>query len=160
MGISVCAIAKNKQKSVVDTPFRFKKICWEFWGKCTYLLRSSSVSCSQYFRKVYVSVPLNILGLLQKFKVRYFRCNSASGYDVDHFCALGGWSNQGYVGPNLCPVCSYYYDPYPIRQLSLLFMKTFWAKILYWVWYTTSQMGCLNKLFSKSRGTYRFEELG
>ena len=90
MGISVCAIAKNYQKSVVGTPYLFKKRHWEFRGKCTYLLRITSVSCSQDLRKVYASVSWNKLGQLQKFKVCYFRCNSASGYDIDHFCALGG----------------------------------------------------------------------
>ena len=38
-------------------------------------------------------------------------------------------------------------------------MKTLWAKFLYFVRYTTSQMGCFIKLFSKSRDTNGSEEL-
>ena len=87
MGISVCAIAKNYQKSEVDTPYLFKKRCLEFRGKSTYLLRISSVRRCLGFRKVYVSASWNILTQLQKIDVCNCCCNSR--YDVDNFCALG-----------------------------------------------------------------------
>ena len=38
-------------------------------------------------------------------------------------------------------------------------MKFFCAKYSYCVWFTTNQMGCLNRLFPKFRGTYSFQEL-
>ena len=40
---------------------------------------------------MYVDVPWNILGQIQKFTVCKFLCNSASGDDVDHnlFCGVG-----------------------------------------------------------------------
>ena len=38
---------------------------------------------------MYVDVPWNILGQIQKFSVCKFPCNSVSGDDVDRFCAAG-----------------------------------------------------------------------
>ena len=38
---------------------------------------------------MYVGVPWNILGQIQKFNVCNNHCNSASGDDVDHFCGAG-----------------------------------------------------------------------
>ena len=41
---------------------------------------------------MYVGVPWNILGQIQKFNVCKFPCNSVSGDDVDHSlcCGVGG----------------------------------------------------------------------
>ena len=38
---------------------------------------------------MYVGVPWNILGRIQKFNVCKFPCNSVSSDDVDRFCAAG-----------------------------------------------------------------------
>ena len=43
--------------------------------------------------KVYVGVPWNILGQIQKFNVCKFPCNSVSGDEVDHSFCCGGWWN-------------------------------------------------------------------
>ena len=105
MGISVCAIAKKFEKSEFDTPYVLKKRCLEFRGNCTYLLRISSVSCSQDFRKVYVSASWNILGQLQKIDVCSCCCNSASENDVDHFFALTGVDRVMFITVRICVPC-------------------------------------------------------
>ena len=48
---------------------------------------------------MYVGVPLNILGHIQKFDACKFPCNSVSGDDLDHFCAAGFGRIRGLMLP-------------------------------------------------------------
>ena len=48
---------------------------------------------------MYLGVPWSIVGQIQKFNVCKFPCNSASGDDVDHFCAAGFGRIRGLMLP-------------------------------------------------------------
>ena len=79
----------NIRGELVDkTSYLFQENCQELPGISTYLFRISFITRSQDFRKVYVGVPWNILGQIQKFNV--FSFHSASGDDlVYNFCSGG-----------------------------------------------------------------------